>query len=359
MKEELFHKHLFTPGPVKMSPEILQLGARQPPYFRNKYFSQLVLDSEAKMLDLVNAPEGSRVIFLTASGTGAMEAVVMNLFTTSQTVAVIDGGTFGRRFVDICLTHHIPVKAFKVDRDTLSDGRVSAKVPPADALLINGHETSVGHLYDLNCVGAFCKENKILHVVDAISMFGTDVIDMQSQCIDTLILSSHKGLALPPGLAFVVLSPEALSFIGKPQSFYFDFARHLKDGERGQTPFTPAVSIMIQLHARLEQLMDGGLAREWNRAAHIAAYFRSRIMDLPLEPYSNHMPNAMTALRVTNGVSALRLVEELETVHHCVVAPNGGDLKDTVFRVSHMGDMTVGDVDTLVHALRCFFEENK
>ena len=359
MKNELPIKRIFTPGPVKMSPLILKIGALQPPYFRNQAFSELVLNCEAKLLTLVNAPADSRVIFLTASGTAAMEAVVMNILDPTKAAAVVNGGSFGQRFVDICCVHGIPIMELKVDRDTLSDRHVLQQSLPADVLLINGHETSIGHLYDLNYVGCFCKQHDMLHAVDAISMFVTDPLDMQDQNIDVLILSSHKGLALPPGMAFVVLTPTALSRLNPSKSFYFDFNKYLQDGTRGQTPFTPAVSIFFQLHARLEQLTAVGLPSEWRRVAELASYFRKKIAKLPLEPYSRNMPNAMTTLRITNGISAFHLVNELEKKHKCVVAPNSGTLKETVFRVSHMGHMTFRDVDMLTKALTRFFMEHQ
>jgi aspartate aminotransferase-like enzyme len=216
-------KRIFTPGPVKMSSAILKIGAHQPQYFRNQSFSELFLDCEAKLLALVNAPPDSRVIFLTASGTAAMEAVVTNILDPAKAVAVVNGGSFGQRFVDICNVHGIPIKELIVDRDSLSDCRILQQALPTDALLINGHETSIGHLYDLNCVGCFCKKNNVLHIVDAISMFVTDPLDMQAQNIDVLILSSQKGLALPPGMAFVILTPKSLSRLQPSKSFYFDF----------------------------------------------------------------------------------------------------------------------------------------
>jgi aspartate aminotransferase-like enzyme len=251
------------------------------------------------------------------------------------------------------------VQELKVDRDPLSDGVALAQLQDVDALLINAHETSVGHLYDLATTGAWCQRHSALHVVDAISLFVSDPLDMQAQHIDALIISSHKGLALPPGLAMVLLSPRALARVRPSGSYYLDFGVHLRDGERGQTPFTPAISIIMQLHHRLTQLHSQGLATEWRRAASVAARFRAGIAGLPLAPYSAHMPNAMTALRLTNGTSAFQVVEELESRHGCVVAPNGGKLRDTVFRVSHMGAMEPEDADFIVAALTDILGEGK
>lgn len=352
MNHTLLTQQLFTPGPVRMDLDILRLGSVQTPYFRNAAFSDLVLECEAWLLKMANAPLGSRVVFLTAAGTAAMEATVINLLSSDSPVGIINGGTFGQRFVNICSVHRIPAQVIKVDRDPLTDGKALANLGQISALLINAHETSVGHLYDLQATGDHCRRHGCLHVVDVISLFVTDPVDMQAQHIDALILSSHKGLALPPGLAMVILSPRALDQVHPSGSFYFDFATHLTDGARGQTPFTPAVSIFLQLHARLKKIDEDGIESQWAHAQQVAEFFRSKIQGLPLVPYSKHMPNAITALQLTNGVSAVGVVEALQKEHNCVVAPNGGALRDSVFRVSHMGNTNPVDIDVLVTALK-------
>lgn len=346
-------RRLFTPGPVQMSPEVLALGGEQVPYFRNAEFSAVLQECEQRLLDLVGAASGSRVIFLAGSGTLAMESVVVNLLSPHGRAAVVNGGTFGARFLDLCSAHHRPVQEVPVDRHALTDWAPLAAVGSIDALLVTGHETSIGHLHDLESTGRFCRQRGCLHVVDGISLFVTDPIDMRKQAIDALLVSSHKGLALPPGLALVILSPEAIHRIQpQPGSLYLDFHRYLEDGLRGQTPFTPPVAIILQLRARLEQLQREGMASAIAQAEALAGHFRQGFQGLPLRPYSRHMPNAMTALEVLGPVPAHRVVQALETDHGCVVAPNGGALRDRVFRVGHMGHLALEDVDRLLAGLK-------
>ena len=163
------------------------------------------------------------------------------------------------------------------------------EVITSTALLINAHETSIGTFYNLDSVSKFAKENQMLFIVDAISMFITDKLDMESQNIDALIISSHKGLALPPGLSMVILSPKAINKINPKHQLYFDFNSYLKDGQRGQTPFTPAVTIILQLHARLEQIVNTGIEKEILKAKEIAEYFRKEIEALPLKCFSDRI----------------------------------------------------------------------
>jgi aspartate aminotransferase-like enzyme len=347
---------IFTPGPVKMSQEILDIGAKQTPYFRNQKFSEVTLNCEKHLLKMLHAPEGSRVIFLTASGTAGMESAVMNLFTQQDKALVVNGGGFGGRFVQICKTHKVPHIDFQVSNTNLSDIESLAPEDTCNSLIVNAHETSVGHLYDLDAMGAYAKKNDLFFIVDAISMFVTDPIDMSAQNIDTVIISSQKGLALPPGLTMVVLTPRALERLQDIDSLYFDFKDYLRNGERGQTPYTPAVTIMLQLEARLMQIeRDGGVESSIALAQEMAQYFRDSIKELPLKHYTPFMPNAMTTLTPTDGKLAMQIVEELENDYKVMVCPNGGEQRDIIFRVSHMGDMSKEYTDILIDALYDYY----
>jgi len=347
---------IFTPGPVKMSEEILQIGAKQTPYFRNNAFSDVTFSCEKELLEMVNAPEGSKVIFLTASGTAGMEASVMNLLTENDNALVVNGGGFGARFVDICTTHAIPHTNFKVQNTDLSDIELLAPDAPFTSLVVNAHETSVGHLYNLDAMGTYAIKHDMLFIVDAISMLVTDPLDMQQSNIDIVIASSQKGLALPPGLTMVILAPKAIDKLQDIPSLYFNFKDYLRNGERGQTPYTPAVTIMLQLEARLNQIKSrGGVNQSIAHAKEIAGYFRSSIKALPLKEYTPFMPNAMTTLTPTDGKSAMDIVNNLERDYKVMVCPNGGPEREIVFRVSHMGEMTKAYTDILIHALHDYY----
>ena len=352
--------YIFTPGPVKMSDEILEVGANQTPYFRNSEFSDVTYACEKGLIEMVNAPEGSKVIFLTASGTAGMESVVMNLLNKDDNALVVHGGGFGGRFVDICSTHGVPHTDFKVTHTNLWNIEELAPKENFTSLIVNAHETSVGHLYDLDAMGAYAKKNDMLYIVDAISMLVTDPLDMQASGIDVVIASSQKGLALPPGLTMVILAPSALEKVQDVKSLYFNFKDYLRNGERGQTPYTPAVTIMLQLEARLEQIKRrGGVQQSITQAKHIAEYFRQSIKDLPLKAYTEFMPNAMTTLSPTDGRSAMDIVNDLEDGYKVMVCPNGGAERDIIFRVSHMGDMTRAYTDVLINALYDYYKVDR
>ena len=350
-------KYIFTPGPVKMHQSTLEIGRKQTPYFRNEWFSRLMFKCKERLLKFTNAPQGSEVIFLSTSGTGAMDAAVSNLLAQKNRALVINGGGFGQRFVEICENYAIDAEVYKAN-DSLFGFDLKTT---SDTLLINAHETTVGRVYDLESIGQFCRENHLLNIVDAISLFVTDEIDMQKFNIDALIISSHKGLALPPGLSMVILSPNALKRSQgiDNRSYYLDFNRYLKDIKRGQTPFTPPVSIILQLTNRLYEIEKTTIEYEYQKTKEIAQYFRESIRYLPLKIFHNEMPNAMTTLVPTDGKSAAVIVNDLKERFNVIVTPSGGELRDKIFRVSHMGDMTKEYTDVLINALYQYYGERR
>ena len=347
-------QYIFAPGPVPMSKKILKIGSKQLPYFRNEYFSKIVLECKKDLLTLTNAPKDSEVIFMTSSGTGAMEAVIMNLLSKDDNAIIINGGGFGQRFVDICNTHNIPNFDIKINKDENINFE-GLSFFHANTFIVNAHETTIGKLYNLNKIGQFCKKNNLLNIVDAISTFVCDEIDMKKQHIDALIISSNKGLALPPGLGIVVLSPKAILKLQEINSIYFNFKSYITDIQRGQTPFTPAISIILQLNKRLKELRKQTIVKANKKTKKLANYFRKNIRDLPFEFYVKNMPNAMTTLTPTDGKLATQIIEEFEERYNIILTPSGGDLKDKLIRVSHMGNMNKKYVDVLIDALKQYY----
>lgn len=346
----------FTVGPVMSSAEILAIGAEQIPYFRTQEFSEIMFENEALMKKFVNAPKDARTIFLTGSGTASMEAVVMNVLSESDKVLIIDGGSFGHRFVQLCKIHNIPYATIrpKMGHTVTSEMLASYDDKGFTALLVNIHETSTGVLYDSKLLGEFCKRNGMLFIMDAISSFLADPIDMNKDGLDVVITGSQKVLACAPGVSIIVLAPKIIERVmqNKTKCMYLDLKDALKNGERGQTPFTPAVGILRQINKRLRQIdKDGGAQSEITKIKEMADDFRNKIKSLPFEIVSESMSNALTPLRPLNA-SAHEIFLKLKDEYKIWICPNGGDLKDTLFRVGHFGALTKNDNDTLIEAFK-------
>jgi aspartate aminotransferase-like enzyme len=347
---------LFTVGPVEMHPETLRIGGEQPPYFRTEEFSQIVLDCELTMSELAGAPAGSRMILLTCSGSGGMEAAVMNAAGPQDRVLIIVGGGFGERFCQICEAHGIPYDAIRLEAGrSLTPKQIDAlQLDRYHALLVNAHETSTGVFYDIERLGKACAIAGTYFIVDATTAFLCDPIDMTTMAIDTLLTSSQKGLALAPGLSMLLLGPRSIELAKRRtvRSLYFNFSSYLADGERGQTPFTPAVTVILQLHERLRSIKRLGAAQMTMRCAQLAAHFRASIGNLPLRMFPDSPSNALTALSPVIDLSAYAIYSELKSRFGLVVTPSGGALRNTLFRVGHMGNITESDLDALGGALK-------
>ncbi len=308
------------------------------------------------MKKFAKADENARVVFLTGSGTAAMEAAVINVFDTKDKVLIVNGGSFGQRFVKICQIHQIPYTEIKLEIGKKLTQEMLDQYDGKDyaGFLVNIHETSTGVHYDPVMISEFCKKNNMFLLVDAISSFLADEFDMEKLGVDLMLTGSQKALACPPGISVIVLSEHAVQRVYEktPQCLYLDLKEALKNGERGQTPFTPAVGILRQIHARLLEIEKaGGVEAETAKIASLAADFREKIKDMPFEIPSESMSNAVTPLHPLN-VSAYKIFETLKDEYHIWVCPNGGDLAEKIFRVGHIGALTTDDNTSLVEALK-------
>lgn len=343
-------------GPVQSSEEIRAIGAEQVPYFRTQEFSDLMLENERLMKQLSDAEEDARVCFMTGSGTASMEAVVSNIFTRQDRLLIINGGTFGRRFEELAEIYDIPHTTIRVEMGRQLKREQLYKYDGATytALLVNIHETSTGVLYDMEMIADFCKKNSILLVADAISSFLCDRLSMKDLGISIMITASQKALACPPGISMITLSAEATRRVYRNdiKCMYLNLKLALDNGERGQTPFTPAISILRQLNLRFRQIIDnGGIEKEIERVAALAEDFRTRIKDLPFTIFSENMSNALTAICPLN-VSAYDIFTTLKDQYDIWVCPNGGILAEKVLRVGHIGDISERDNTRLINALK-------
>lgn len=346
----------FTVGPVQSSDTVRAIGAEQVPYFRTSEFSDVMFENERLIKKFAKASDDSKVVFLTSSGSGAMETAIMNTLTPNDKALVVNGGSFGHRFVELLELHHVPYTEIKLEHGKALKAEHLAPYEGQGytAFLVNKHETSTGVHYDMNLISNFCKRNQLFLIVDCISTFLADPFDMKELEADIMITGSQKALACPPGISVMVLSPNAISRVNNTKCVcqYFDLQIALKNMERGQTPWTPAVGILRQINARLKEIeANGGVEGEIKRIGALATYFREKIKDLPFEIVSESLSNAVTPLHPTTA-SAYDIFLKIKDEYGMWVCPNGGDMKDIVFRVGHIGALTIDDYDKLIAAFK-------
>lgn len=338
----------------------LEVRGRVVPYFRTPEFSAMMRENRKMMLELTDAEDNSEVVFLTASGSGAMEAAVMNCFDEKDRLLVISGGTFGERFEKICEIHHISYDVLRLGRD---EALTAAHLNSYDAkdytgLLVNLHETYTGQLYDIEMIHNFCSQNNLYLLVDAISTFLCDEYHMRRYGIDATIVSSQKGLCLAPGLSMVVLSRRMIEekIMGKKTTLlYFDFQDYLLNIKRGQTPFTPCVGILFELYDMLTHIMEeGGAARRVCEVKARCDYFRSKIRDMPVHLPAFSLSNAISPIRFEKNI-AMDFFTYLKDEKNMMVNPVGGELGKCSIRVAHIGDLHFSDYDALIEEMKHYF----
>ena len=347
---------LFTIGPVEMLPEIKKVGGEQIPYFRTDEFSNIMLESDRLIKKLMNSGENSKSIYLTASGTAAMEAALMNCILPTDKLLVINGGTFGARFSQICDIHEYDYCEIKLggNEELTYKHLEEYENIEFNALVVNIDETSTGQLYDIELLSQFCKRKGMYLIVDAISSFLCDRYDMSKYDIDITIISSQKGLCIAPGLSIVVLSDRIVTdriLVNNVKSLYFNFKEYIADFERGQTPFTPCVGICLEMHKALAIVDSIGIDKYLNNIKTVALDFRNRIKDLPVSIPKFPLSNAITPVIFEKPI-ATKVFTTLKNEYQMMVNPTGGENKEYSIRVAHIGNTTVNDNEKLVLAIK-------
>lgn len=335
--------------PGNIEDEILSIGNGQIPYMRSQWFSQLVKKAEIDLLSLCDCSAG-KVIPYTASGTAAMESCVASMFINKA--LVINGGGFGKRWADLCLYYKIDHDEFMVDfgkAPNLKQLETDLSSGQYDVLFMQHHETSSGYLYDIETIGQICDQYEITFVVDAISSFMTDAFSMDLSKIDVAVLSSHKGLNLPPGLSFIVLSDSIVkkgSF--KHKSFYLDWEENLHNLKRGQTPYSPATQLFMQLSARLKQIKNEGKVTVIAKVKSNADAFRLQCKQNGWKLTADSLSNCATGIILPFEVKPMidDLFEKGIFVMPC------GD--KCMIRVAHTGSLNEEDQIELAELIKSY-----
>lgn len=348
-------KLLMVLGPTEIEEDILELGSHPQVYNRTPEFTE-VLKGIHENLQYVFQTKNP-VFILGSSGTGAMEAAVTNLLSKGDKALVVNGGTFGARWTDICLKHQVIVEEIKLESGTtVTPEEIQEKLDADKSIKVvftTLNETSTGALTDVKAIGKVVKNYNTLLAVDAVSALVVEKMEMDNFNCDVLLTSSQKALALPPGLAFISFSDKTWPFIEKAdlKTFYFDAFDYLNNWKRNQTPFTPPISLLIQLERRLEKIKAGGLENIQARYKKLTNMLRAGLKGLKLQQAGENLANCVTGINSPENIDASEVVEIMSNKHKISIAPSPGDLKTKLFRIGNFGNITQEDILMMLKSL--------
>ena len=355
-------KRLMTPGPTQVPEQALLTLAKQVGHHRTPEFVALFAEV-LEGLKYVFATQAD-VIVLTCSGSGAMEAAVVNLVPRGGKAIVLEAGAFAERWTKICEAFGIEVVRHQVpwgqavqaaDVATLLDQHL-------DAVAVFGTlmESSTGVGHDVRAIGQAVEAAGKLFVVDGISGAGVMECRTDEWGIDVLVVGSQKALMLPPGLAFVTVNDAARQQMEKikPQAFYFDLKQHLQKIKEGpDTPWTPAHTMIAALAENLKLIRAEGLEAIWSRARMLSRATRAGIEAIGLEVFAARPADGLTSVHMPQGVDGSAFLKRLESRFGIKVAGGQGHLKGKIFRIAHMGILDELDILGTLSAIELVLDE--
>ena len=350
--------NLRTPGPIPVADDVLQAMAGPMINHRGPQFAS-ILRRVTERLQTVFETSGS-VYVMTSSGTGAMEAAIVNTLSPGDNVLCVSVGVFGERFGEIAEIYGADVGWLKFpDGEAVDPDRLRAAVQSESklkAILVTQNETSTGVMNDMEAIStAVREESDALLLVDGISSVCSLPLRTDAWACDAVATASQKGWGLPPGLAFLSFSDRAWEAheSSKMPKFYFDLAEYQRYLDLGQPPFTPALSQMFALDLVLGQLVSEGMGAVFERHRQMAQVVRNgvRSLGLKLLPEESVASDTVTAVRVPEGVDCAGLIARMEKEHGVILAGGQKQLAGKVFRVGHMGQCKPSELEKVIECL--------
>jgi len=349
---------LRIPGPTPCPPEVKQAMGWPMVNHRGPEFQQILNDVTAELKQVFQTKND--VLILTGSGTGGMEAAVVNVLSPGDKVLSVSVGVFGDRFAAIARAFGAEVVSLNFDWGKPADPDAVKKAikdnPGVKAVLVTHNETSTGVTNDLAAISKAVKEAGKLLIVDAISSLGSINLPVDDWNCDVAITGSQKGWMVPPGLAMVSVSPEAWQAHSeaKMPRFYWDFTKARSYLEKGQNPWTPAVSIVFALSVSLKMMLEEGLPNLFARHACLGQMTRDGVkaLGLPLFAEESHASNTVTAVAPPDGFDIKKLRQIIQAEHEIVLAGGQQRMDGKIFRIGHLGWVTENEIKEVISALK-------
>lgn len=344
-------EYLLTPGPTPLPPQISLTMAKPIIHHRTPQFQEILKEATLGLKWVFQT--SNDVFIISSSGTGAMEAAVINLLSCGDTALVVQGGKFGERWTELCKAYGINAEILDVAwGQAVSPDEIAKRLkanPQIKVVFITLCETSTGVDNDVEAIAAVVKQSLAVLVVDAIS--GLGAVDLKTDVwgVDVVVAGSQKGLMLPPGLGFITVSSKAWKLVEacKTGRYYLDLRKAKKAIDKNDTPFTSAITLIDALNEALKMMQKDGLEYIFKRHKTMADATRAAASALGLELFApTAASNGVTAIKMPVGVDGEKLVKTMRDTYGVTIAGGQDVLKGKVIRIAHMGYIAESDIIT-------------
>ncbi len=346
---------LFTPGPTGVPEEVLLEMARPIFHHRTGQYRDFLKQLTQGLQYVFRT--NNEVLTFTGSGTSAMEAGIVCCLAPGAKALVVRGGKFGQRWAEVCTAYGLDHINIDVEWSRAVDPAVIEKAladdPAIKAVIVTHSETSTGVRSDVEAIGKIVAPTEALFMVDCITSAAAIPLEVDKWSIDVAATGSQKALMLPPGLAFLAVSPKAWKIAKsfQPKAYYLDIKRYRKSLKTWDNPYTPAITLVRGLAKALEMIKAEGLENIWARTAKIAQATRQAALAMGLKLFAADPVDSLTSICYPQGVDDKQFRSLLREKFGIWVAGGQADLSGKIFRISHMGYVDALDAVSVIAAI--------
>ena len=345
-----------APGPVPIHEKVLRVLSNPTIHHRTDKFRN-IFSSCLKKLKIVFQTE-QPVFIVPGTGSAAMESALVNTLSEGDPILCIINGKFAERWYDMATAYKLNAEKFEVHHEETFNIETFKKLnlKKYKAVLCQAVETSTGNLFPIEDIGTVIKKQnpQCLFMVDGITAVGVSHISMKIPSIDVLVSGSQKSFMLPAGLSFICLSPLAWESAQQATlpNYYFDLAEELKHNKKKQSRFSSLVNHTYALDMVLDEFINDKLDARIKYCSESAAQFREALKELNISLFSTMPAPSLTVIKVPDNIDGLKLKNDLEQLHHIIVAGGQDQLKGKIIRFGHMGYITIDNYKTTLTALQ-------
>jgi aspartate aminotransferase-like enzyme len=356
-------QRLLTPGPTPLYPPALHAMMASDVHHRTEDFRKAYRNCMADLKEVLGT--SNELLMFASSGTGAMDASVSNLFSRGDKVIVCSAGKFGERWVEIAKAYGLEATVLSAPYGKVISPneveRALASEPATRGVFVQASETSTGAAHDVRAMGRAVAKTDAILVVDAITGLGTMPLDIDGWGLDVLIGGSQKAFMIPPGLAFLSISPKAWKFADTSTlpRYYFNLKKEKKSSDAGESSWTPATSLILALAESLRYIKQLGMAKLIENAELLAQATRAAAVRMGLELFAPDSPAASaTAIKAPEGMDSGVIVKEFRNRFGAIIANGQGTMKGKIFRIAHLGYFDFADLFAVIAGLEVILNVN-